>query len=141
MRVGIQMGIDYDFPLYRPPSEANSMIFQVTLGCSFNKCSFCNMYRSKSYGERPIDIIKSEIDSASKLYPATKRIFLADGDALNVETTKLAEILHHLRLRFRAAERISCYAMPSNVLHKTSNDLKILRDEGLSMLYLGIESG
>ena len=63
------MDLNYDYPLYRPPSEGNSMIFQVTLGCSFNKCSFCNMYRTKSYSERPWDEIQMEIDLASKFYP------------------------------------------------------------------------
>ena len=78
------MEILYDSPLYRPPSEANSMIFQVTLGCSFNKCSFCNMYRIKEYIERPWDEIKTEIELAAKAYPETQRVFLADGDALNL---------------------------------------------------------
>jgi radical SAM superfamily enzyme YgiQ (UPF0313 family) len=77
----ITMEIVYDYPLYRPPSEADSTIFQVTLGCSFNKCSFCNMYRTKEYIERPWQEIKSEIDMAAKFYPDTCRIFLADGDA------------------------------------------------------------
>ncbi|HVE38111.1 MAG TPA: radical SAM protein, partial [Nitrososphaeraceae archaeon] len=80
----IELG--YDYPLYRPPSEANSIIFQVTLGCSFNKCSFCNMYRTKEYSERPWEEIKSEIDIVSKSFPQTERIFLADGDAINLST-------------------------------------------------------
>ena len=71
------MELAYDFPLYRPPSEADSMIFQVTLGCSFNKCSFCNMYRTKEYVERPWEEIKTEIDLAAKYYPDTRRVFLA----------------------------------------------------------------
>ena len=95
------MEMVYDYPLYRPPSEANSMIFQVTLGCSFNKCSFCNMYRSKEYVERPFSEIVSEINWASKVYPNTQRVFLADGDALNLGTDKLVEILCTLRIDFR----------------------------------------
>jgi radical SAM superfamily enzyme YgiQ (UPF0313 family) len=72
--------IEYDYPFYRPPSEANSLILQVTLGCSFNKCSFCNMYRTKEYQERRWEEIKAEVDFASNAYPETQRIFLADGD-------------------------------------------------------------
>src|SRR5579885_569517 len=101
------MELNYDYPLYRPPSEANSMIFQVTLGCSFNKCSFCNMYRSKEYYERPMDELKSEIDVASKYYSDTRRVFLADGDAINAPTSKLVEILEYLKQKFPHLERVS----------------------------------
>lgn len=117
------------------------MIFQVTLGCSFNKCSFCNMYRSKEYAERPIDEIKAEIEIAAKYYPDSRRIFLADGDAINTPASKLVEILDHVRLKFRRLERISCYAMPSNILRMSDAELESLRNAGLSMLYVGIESG
>lgn len=135
------MEIPYDYPLYRPPSEANSMIFQVTLGCSFNKCSFCNMYRTKDYVERPWTEIKSEIDMAAKYYPNTRRIFLADGDALNLPKDSMLQILRYIRSQFAELERISCYAMPKNLLQKKDEELQELRAEGLSMLYVGIESG
>lgn len=131
----------YDYPLYRPPSEADSLIFQVTLGCSFNKCSFCNMYRSKKYVERPWDQIKAEIDLASKSYLNTRRIFLADGDALNLRTTLLIQILTYLNEKFPKLERISCYAMPKNLLQKNQDELKKLNRSGLTMLYVGIETG
>jgi radical SAM superfamily enzyme YgiQ (UPF0313 family) len=135
------MEIAYDYPLYRPPSEANSMIFQVTLGCSFNKCSFCNMYRTKDYVERPWAEIKSEIDMAAKYYPNTRRVFLADGDALNLPKENMLQILRYIRSQFGELERISCYAMPKNLLQKRDEELQELRAEGLSMLYVGIESG
>jgi radical SAM superfamily enzyme YgiQ (UPF0313 family) len=135
------MEIVYDYPLYRPPSEADSMIFQVTLGCSFNKCSFCNMYRTKEYVERPWDEIKSEIDMAAKFYPDTRRIFLADGDALNLPKDRMLEIIKYLRETFPRLQRISCYAMPKNILQKKDDDLKEMRAAGLNMLYVGIESG
>lgn len=135
------MEIAYDYPLYRPPSEANSMIFQVTLGCSFNKCSFCNMYRTKDYLERPWTEIKLEIDMAAKYYPETRRIFLADGDALNLPKERILQILRYLRSKFPQLERISCYAMPKNLLQKKDEELGELCAEGLSMLYVGIESG
>lgn len=137
----VKMEIVYDYPLYRPPSEANSMIFQVTLGCSFNSCSFCNMYRTKEYAERPWDEIKVEIDMASKFYPDTRRVFLADGDALNLSKDRMIQILEYLYSKFPNLERVSCYAMPMNILKKKEDELKELRAAGLSMLYIGIESG
>jgi len=133
--------LDYDYPLYRPPSEAKSLIFQVTLGCSFNKCSYCNMYRSKEYSERPWEEIKMEIDLAAKHMPNSNRIFLADGDALNLSTERMLQILNYLREKFPNFERISCYAMPQNILKKSPEDLKKLYDAGLTMFYIGIESG
>ncbi len=131
----------YDYPLYRPPSEANSAIFQVTLGCSFNKCSFCNMYRTKEYSERPWEEIKTEVDMISKSYPQTDKVFLADGDALNLSTERLIQILMYVKEKFPNLKRISCYAMPKNLLQKSSDELTILNREGLNMLYVGIETG
>ena len=133
--------LNYDAPLYRPPSEANSLIFQVTLGCSFNECSFCDMYRSKEYSERTWDEVKGEIDMMAKIMPDTERVFLADGDAINLSTEYMVKILKYIREKFSSIERISCYAMPMNLLKKTPEDLQELHDAGLNMLYLGIESG
>ncbi|MGE5683840.1 MAG: radical SAM protein [Nitrososphaerota archaeon] len=135
------MELGYDYPLYRPPSEANSIIFQVTLGCSFNKCSFCNMYRTKEYSERPWEEIKSEIDVVSKSFPQTERIFLADGDAINLNTEKLIQILDYIKENFPNLKRISCYAMPKNLLQKRPDELTLLNSKGLDMLYIGIETG
>lgn len=135
------MMLNYDYPLYRPPSEAKSLIFQVTLGCSFNECSFCDMYRSKEYSERPWDEVKMEIDMAAKNEPETKRIFLADGDALNLSTDYMIQIVEYLYEKFPNLERVSCYAMPMNLLKKTPEELKKMYDVGLKMLYLGIETG
>ncbi|RPI83493.1 MAG: radical SAM protein [Nitrosopumilales archaeon] len=135
------MELGYDYPLYRPPSEANSIIFQVTLGCSFNKCSFCNMYRTKEYSERPWEEIKSEIDIVSKSFPQTERIFLADGDAINLSTEKLVQILDYIKEKFPNLARISCYAMPKNLLQKSPDELTLLNSKGLDMLYIGIETG
>ncbi len=133
--------LNYDYPLYRPPSEAKSLIFQVTLGCSFNVCSYCNMYRTKEYVERPWDEIKMEIDLASRHMPDTTRIFLADGDALNLPTERMLQILNYINQKFPKLERVSSYAMPKNILEKSAEDLKKIHDAGLSMLYIGIESG
>ena len=133
--------LSYDMPLYRPPSEARSVIFQVTLGCSFNECSFCDMYRSKEYSERPWETVKSEIDMMSRYQPDARRFFLADGDALNLETDYMIKITKYIREKFEHVERISCYAMPMNILKKSKEDLLKMRDAGLDMMYLGIESG
>jgi len=135
------MMLNYDAPLYRPPSEANSLIFQVTLGCSFNECSFCDMYRSKEYSERTWEEVKGEIDMMAKIMPDTKRIFLADGDAINLSTEYMIQIIRYIKEKFSEIERISCYAMPMNLLKKKPEQLHQLREAGLNMLYLGIESG
>ncbi|MDW0119344.1 MAG: radical SAM protein [Nitrososphaeraceae archaeon] len=139
--ISTMIELGYDYPLYRPPSEANSIIFQVTLGCSFNKCSFCNMYRTKEYSERPWEEIKSEIDIVSKSFPQTERIFLADGDAINLSTEKLVQILDYIKEKFPNLARISCYAMPKNLLQKSPDELTLLNRKGLDMLYIGIETG
>lgn len=135
------MMLNYDAPLYRPPSEARSLIFQVTLGCSFNECSFCDMYRSKEYSERPWDEIKMEIDMMAKQLPDTTRVFLADGDALNLDAEYMVKIVKYIYEKFPNLERVSCYAMPMNILKKTPEELKKIHDAGLTMFYLGIESG
>jgi radical SAM superfamily enzyme YgiQ (UPF0313 family) len=132
---------EYDYPLYRPPSEANSLILQVTIGCSFNKCSFCNMYRTKEYRERPWEEIKTEIDHASDTCPETERVFLADGDALNLPADILINVIDYLYLSFSNLERVACYAMPKNLIQKNEYDLDRLRCAGLGMFYLGIETG
>tara|TARA_Y100000590_G_scaffold167363_1_gene191602 strand:+ start:575 stop:1456 length:882 start_codon:yes stop_codon:yes gene_type:complete len=135
------MMLNYDAPLYRPPSEGNSLIFQVTLGCSFNECSFCDMYRSKEYSERTWEKVKGEIDMMAKIMPDTKRIFLADGDAINLSTDYMVQIIKYIKEKFSHIERISCYAMPMNLLKKKPEQLRQLHEAGLNMLYLGIESG
>ena len=135
------MMLNYDAPLYRPPSEARSLIFQVTLGCSFNECSFCDMYRSKEYAERPWDDIKAEIDMMANYLPNTTRVFLADGDALNLDSDYMIKVVKYIKEKFVNLERISCYAMPMNILKKSSEELKKMNEAGLDMFYLGIESG
>ena len=135
------MMLNYDAPLYRPPSEAKSLIFQVTLGCSFNECSFCDMYRSKEYSERSWEEVKGEIDLMAKTMPDTTRIFLADGDALNLSTDYMIQIVEYIYQKFPNLKRVSCYAMPMNLLKKTSEDLDRMNKAGLNRLYLGIETG
>ena len=133
--------LNYAEPVYRPPSEAKSLIFQITIGCSFNECSFCDMYRNKEYSEKSWDEVKAEIDLMAKQLPDTTRIFLADGDALNLSTDYMVKIVEYLYNNFQKLERVSCYAMPMNLLKKTPEELKRMNEVGLNMLYLGIESG
>ena len=135
------MMLNYAEPVYRPPSEAKSLIFQVTFGCSFNQCSFCDMYRNKEYSEKTWDEVKAEIDLMAKQLPDTTRIFLADGDAINISADYMVQIVEYLYNSFPKLERVSCYTMPMNLLKKTPEELKKMREAGLKMLYLGIESG
>ncbi len=135
------MLIDYDMPLWRPPSEANSFILQATLGCSFNRCSFCLMYRTKTFAVRPLEQVQGEIRTMAQAYPGVRRVFLADGDALAAPTEYLRTILETLRAVFPRLERVSSYALPANLLKKSVEDLAQLREGGLTLLYYGIETG
>jgi radical SAM superfamily enzyme YgiQ (UPF0313 family) len=99
------------------------------------------MYRTKEYSERPWEEIKSEIDIVSKSFPQTEKIFLADGDAINLRTEKLIQILDYIKEKFPNLQRISCYAMPKNLLQKRPEELTLLNNRGLNMLYIGIETG
>ena len=135
------MLIDYDLPLWRPPSEADSFILQVTLGCSFNRCSFCSMYRTKHYAVRPLEEVRGEIRAMARAYPGVRRVFLADGDALAAPTGHLLAVLDALRAAFPRLERASSYALPANLLKKSVDELTQLRENGLTLLYYGIETG
>lgn len=128
----------YDPPLFRPPSEARSLIIQITYGCSHNKCTFCSMYKSKNFRIRPLEEVYRELDA----YPYdARRIFLADGDALIRKTEELLELLDYLYKRFPGLERVSAYTTTQDLLRKTETELQALKDAGLTLLYLGLESG
>lgn len=131
----------YDEPLYRPPSEGRNVIIQATIGCSFNRCTFCAMYKTKAYRARPLAEVFADIETAARAWPAADRVFLADGDALALPTDDLAAILERLAKAFPRLERVSLYATPINLNHKSEGDLRRLRDAGLSMAYVGVESG
>ncbi|CDH45717.1 radical SAM protein [Candidatus Contendibacter odensensis] len=135
------MLIQYDMPVYRPPSEANSFILQVTLGCSFNRCSFCSMYRTKHFAIRPLAEVQAEIAAIARVDPSTQRVFLADGDALAAPVEHLLAILATLHTAFPRLERVSSYALPANLLKKSAAELTRLRENGLTLLYYGIETG
>ena len=133
--------LKYHEPLFRPPSEARSLIFQATLGCSHNKCTFCYMYKTKKFLIKPWEELYQEIVEAGKEYPYMKRVLLADGDPLVLETSYLLQILETLYRQIPALERVSIYATPQNLLEKSPQELQELRDAGLHLIYLGIESG
>ncbi len=135
------MLIHYDMPLWRPPSEADSLILQTTLGCSFNHCSFCSMYRTKSFAIRPLDQVRAEIQTVARAHPGVRRVFLADGDALAAPTDHILTLLASLRAALPRLERVSSYALPANLLKKSVDELTQLRENGLTLLYYGIETG
>lgn len=133
--------INYTYPLYRPPAEANNIIIQVTYGCSYNNCSFCSMYKTKNYQVRALEEIYKDIDSLVTIYPTARKVFLADGDALSLSTDSLIEILKYLKRSFQKLNRVSVYASAQNILSKTDEDLTLLYEHGLNLVYYGIETG
>ncbi|MBU0580387.1 MAG: radical SAM protein [Candidatus Margulisbacteria bacterium] len=128
-------------PVIRPPSEANSFLLQVTLGCSQNTCAFCGAYQDKPFKFKNIQEIEKDIDYGSKLYPETKRVFLCDGDALVLSNSKLIPILEKLNATFPNLGRISSYANAQNILNKSESELKELYDNKLKLIFIGLESG
>lgn len=153
----VPLPLKYVEPIYRPPSEARSLILQVTVGCSNlvtrpdpssptgyrvkRGCAFCVAYQTKPFRARPHDEVLEEIDRVAAVVPSTRRIFLADGDAVVLSTRRLTEILQRIDQRFPRLERVTAYASPKNLLKKSVAELRELREAGLTMVYLGIESG
>lgn len=131
----------YDMPLWRPPSEGRNLIIQATLGCSFNACTFCSMYKSKAYRAKSLAEVFADIEDAAHDWPEAHRVFLADGDALTLDTDHLLALLEKLRATFPALARVSAYATPINLNQKSPQELARLKAAGLSLLYVGIESG
>lgn len=133
--------LDYDQPLYRPPSEAYSLILQISIGCSWNKCSFCEMYTSKKFKIRPQQEIFNEIEAVSRYSPEIKKIFLADANAMVLSFDKMLTLLEKLNSHFPKLNRISAYARAKDLENKSLEELIILKEKGLKLLYVGIESG
>lgn len=132
----------YEGPLYRPPSEADSYILQATLGCSWNACVYCDMYRSKRYAVRPLAETLQDIELAGAvLDERVRKVFVADGDALAMDLDHWVPVLEALDRRLGPLKRVSCYATARNVLEKTPAELERLAGLGLTRLYIGPESG
>lgn len=127
--------------VYRPPSEAYSLIVQATYGCSHNTCAFCGMYREKRFALRPLEEILEDFQMARSAYRTVRRVFLADGDALIRKADDLYSILDTVRELFPECERVTCYASPSSIRIHTEAELRTLREKNLTMVYMGLESG
>lgn len=131
----------YEGNIYRPPSEWQSYLLQVTIGCSHNACTFCGMFKDKKYRVRSLDEIMEDIDMAKKTLGTVHQVFLCDGDAIAMPTSDLLKILHKLKRTFPELQEISTYAGPKSTLSKSREELKLLYEAGLTKAYLGVESG
>ena len=130
----------YEGMIYRPPSEAGSLILQVAVGCSYNKCTFCHSFQDKVFRVKSFDEIREDIDEAA-LYGPVPRVFLADGDALAMPCEDIARILEYLKLKIQGLERVGIYANAIDILKKDPAELRELKELGLGIIYLGLESG
>ena len=131
----------YEGNIYRPPSEWQSYILQVTIGCSHNACTFCGMFKDKSYRVRDLKEIYEDIDMAKSYYGNVDQIFLCDGDAISLDTALLLKIIHKIKRTFPGIKEIATYASAKGTLKKSAEELTILKEAGLSKAYLGVESG
>jgi radical SAM superfamily enzyme YgiQ (UPF0313 family) len=132
----------YEGRLYRPPSEARSYILQATVGCSWNRCTYCDMYRDKRFRVRALDEVLDDVLSAGAAFGEdVQKVFVADGDALVMPMTHWQPILEACRDAFPALRQVSCYAMATNVIDKSDDELSRLRELGLALLYIGPETG
>ena len=125
----------------RPPSEADSYILQVTYGCSHHHCTFCGTYLDKPFQVRPVDDVRQDIALARQFIPDTRRVFLADGNALVLNARRLLPVLDDLAAAFPDLQRVAAYANARDLLQKSRSELKLLREKGLRIVYLGLESG
>lgn len=135
--------IHYIEPVFRPPSEARSLILPVTNGCSWNQCTFCEMYTApqKKFRPRTQDEIEADLRNVAARGVPVRRIFMADGDAMALSTRRLMAVLNAIHTHLPDVQRVSAYCLPRNVRHKSVEELKELRDAGLRMVYVGCESG
>ncbi len=133
--------IDYSEPLFRPPSEAYSLILQPTIGCSWNSCAFCEMYTTKKFSIRELDDVLAEIQSMAEYKDQIRKVFLGDGNAMALPADYLIDLLDELNRAFPRLSRVSSYAIPKDLAGKTDEELSKIREAGLKLIYVGIESG
>ena len=133
--------IYYDEPVIRPPAEADSLILQATIGCSHNQCTFCVTYKQKKFKIRSFEEIKKEIDWVAGQAPELRKVFIGDGDALAIPTNDLIRLLVYIRKKLPKVHKIAVYASPGNFVSKTVPDLLRLKENGLTLAYVGFESG
>lgn len=133
--------MDYAGRIIRPPSEANSILLQVTTGCSHNKCTFCGAYKDKRFSIKDPDTVSRDIRTAARRFPDIRRFFLCDGDALVIPHDRLLALIREIRQALPWLTRIASYASAKAVALKTDQELRELREAGLTLLYMGLESG
>jgi radical SAM superfamily enzyme YgiQ (UPF0313 family) len=135
--------LPYIEPVFRPPSEAHSLILQVTNGCSWNRCTFCEMYTlpQKKFHLKPLDRIEDEVAAVARSGAPVRRIFLADGDAMTLSSRRLQDIMEVIRRHLPGIQRVSSYCLPRNLKNKSVEELQVLRELGLDLFYVGCESG
>lgn len=131
----------YEGAVYRPPSEANSLILQATIGCSHNRCTFCVVFMEKKYRERDLAEIEKDINEAARSLGRVRRVFLADGNAMAMQTENLISVLQKLHKAFPTLERVGIYATPQDLLQKSEAELAAIKEAGLGIVYLGLETG
>ncbi len=131
----------YEGMIFRPPSEADSLILQVTVGCSYNRCTFCGAYRGKNFRIKDFGEIREDIDEISSIGISVRRVFLADGDAMTIPQEDLVRILRYLRLKLPGVERVGIYGNARDIIQRDIEGLKLLKELGLGIIYLGLESG
>lgn len=131
----------YEGAIYRPPSEAYSLILQVSVGCSHNKCTFCGSFKDKKFRVKSFEEIKEDVEEAKQYARYVKKVFLADGDALIIPQKRLLPIVELVKESFPKLERIGVYGNVKSILKKPVEDLKLLKELGVGILYLGVESG
>ena len=134
--------LKYEGTIWRPPSEARSLILQATIGCSHNACIFCVSYKKKHYRVRSVEEIKKDLSQLSQdSKKRTKRVFLADGNALNMNADDMLKVLRVLKNQLPNLERVGVYGYAKDVRNKTVEDLRVLHETGLGIVYLGLETG
>ncbi len=131
----------YEGAIFRPPSEAESLILQVTIGCSHNRCKFCGSYKEKKFRVRSLDEIREDLSRTERYAKLIRRVFLADGDALVIPQKMLLPIMEEIREKFPKLERVGIYGNVKSILKKSVEDLRRLKELGLGIIYLGVESG
>jgi radical SAM superfamily enzyme YgiQ (UPF0313 family) len=134
--------VSYDPPPYRPPSEASSLLLRVTRGCPWNQCTFCSMYKSLRFEKRPVEEVLQDIDTLRQFSgAAAPTVFIGDSNSLALETKPLVEILQHLYKAFPSVERVTSYARARTLSKKSMDELKEIRQAGLTRLHIGLETG
>jgi len=131
----------YEGSIYRPPSEAYSLLIQVTIGCTHNKCTFCSMFKEKKFRVRDLNEVLEDLAKAREVYRRVDRIFLCDGDALALSNRRLLPILNFIKENFPECQRVTVYGRATDALNKTDEEMRELYEAGITMVYLGAESG